>query len=129
MRFEASVLAILTLAGCSPSADEGPPSTGPSGIVGSEVRIEGRVDVGGYELAYICQGQGAPTVVLEAGYDSPGIETFADLIDSIAQTTRVCTYDRAGTGTSDAPPKELGLEVSWPACSRRTTELRRPGSS
>ena len=109
MRFKASVLAILTLVGCSPSADEGGRSTGPSGIDGSEVRIEGRVDVGGHELAYICQGRGAPTVLLEAGYDSPGTETFADLIDSIAQTTRVCTYDRAGTGTSDARPQELNL--------------------
>jgi pimeloyl-ACP methyl ester carboxylesterase len=109
LRFEASVLAILTLVGCSPSADQGAPSTGPSGIAGNEVQIEGRADVGGYELAYICQGQGAPTVLLEAGYDSPGTESFADLIHSIAQTTRVCTYDRAGTGTSDARPKERGL--------------------
>ena len=64
----------------------------------------GRVDVGGYELAYECHGSGSPTIVTEAGYDSSGIATWADLIDELAATSRSCAYDRAGTGASDDRP-------------------------
>jgi pimeloyl-ACP methyl ester carboxylesterase len=67
--------------------------------------LDTKVDIGGYSLALSCRGQGTPTVVLEAGYDSSGLDTWADLMDPLAETTRVCAYDRAGTGVSDPRPK------------------------
>jgi pimeloyl-ACP methyl ester carboxylesterase len=67
----------------------------------------GRVDVGGYELDYACQGAGRPTVVLEAGYGTGGTSAFFDLVPLLAASMRVCTYDRAGTGTSDPRPASL----------------------
>ena len=68
----------------------------------------GRADIGGYTLAYQCEGTGSPTVILEAGYTASGIGTFGRTIQpAIAGTTRVCTYDRAGIGVSDARPASL----------------------
>jgi pimeloyl-ACP methyl ester carboxylesterase len=48
-----------------------------------------------------CQGEGTPTVVLEAGLNTSG-DTFAALADTLAATTRVCWSDRAGVGDSAA---------------------------
>jgi pimeloyl-ACP methyl ester carboxylesterase len=68
----------------------------------------GRADIGGYTLAYQCEGTGSPTVILEAGYTASGIGTFGRTIQpAIAGTTRVCTYDRAGIGVSDARPASV----------------------
>ena len=61
------------------------------------------VDVGGYRLHINCTGSGSPTVVIDAGWGD--WSTAWGLVQSeVAQTTRVCTYDRAGTGWSDAGP-------------------------
>ena len=103
---------LVAMAGCDADGDDEAPSpaaTSPSTVEGGGAPSGGRVDVGGYELAYVCQGDGEPTVVLEAGYDSAGTSTFADLLAPIAEETRVCTYDRAGTGTSDPRPSAEGL--------------------
>jgi pimeloyl-ACP methyl ester carboxylesterase len=66
--------------------------------------LDTEVDVGGYSLALSCRGQGWPTIVLEAGYDSSGLDTWFDLMGPLSQISRVCTYDRAGTGVSDPRP-------------------------
>jgi pimeloyl-ACP methyl ester carboxylesterase len=58
------------------------------------------VDVGGYLLHVQCAGQGAPTVLLDAvsgGWSAH----WTHLLPEIAQTTRVCAWDRAGSGWSD----------------------------
>jgi len=65
----------------------------------------GRADIGGYELAYECVGEGEPTVILEAGLGAAGTNEFIGFIDRVADITRVCTYDRAGTGVSDDRPE------------------------
>jgi len=59
------------------------------------------VDVGGHRLHLRCTGAGSPTVVLEAG----GGEMSAVLgwiEPAVALDTRVCVYDRAGRGWSEA---------------------------
>lgn len=62
------------------------------------------IDVGGYRLHLYCQGEGDPTVVMEAGMS--GWSTDWSLVQpEIAKTTRVCTYDRAGYGWSDPGPR------------------------
>jgi pimeloyl-ACP methyl ester carboxylesterase len=68
----------------------------------------GRADVGGYELAYACEGEGTPVVILEAGLGAAGTETFFSFVDRVAGTSRVCTYDRAGTGSSDERAEGVG---------------------
>lgn len=61
------------------------------------------VDVGGHRLHIHCTGTGSPTVVIEAGLGdwSTGWNVVQQ---GVAKATRVCTYDRAGWGWSDAGP-------------------------
>ena len=61
------------------------------------------VDVGGYKLHLDCQGTGSPTVVLDAGLGGSSLD-WTLVQPELATTTRVCTYDRAGMGWSDAGP-------------------------
>jgi pimeloyl-ACP methyl ester carboxylesterase len=61
------------------------------------------IDVGGHHLHVYCLGEGDPTVILEAGMS--GWSTDWVLVQpTVAKATRVCTYDRAGYGWSDAGP-------------------------
>lgn len=61
------------------------------------------VDVGGYRLHIHCVGTGTPTVVIDAGWgDWSG--GWSRVQSEAAKTTRVCTYDRAGMGYSEAGP-------------------------
>jgi hypothetical protein len=55
------------------------------------------VAVDGYELHINCIGEGSPTVILDAagGSASP---SWGLVQPEIAQSTRVCAYDRAGMG-------------------------------
>ncbi len=66
------------------------------------------VDIGGRKLRLLTRGQGAPTVVIEAGMGAPGAgdPEWRKVIEEISKTNRVCIYDRAGLGKSD-PPKKL----------------------
>ena len=62
------------------------------------------VDVGGYCLHINCQGganEKTPTVVMEAAEFSL---SWASVQPEVAKFTRVCTYDRAGLGWSEASP-------------------------
>ena len=61
------------------------------------------VDVGGYRLHLSCTGSGSPTVVLlpGAGEFSPA---WAWIAPNVARDARVCAYDRAGRGWSEAAP-------------------------
>src|SRR5215210_3880770 len=62
------------------------------------------VDVGDHSLHINCIGEGSPTVILEAanlGMSAHWIRVQRQL----AQTTRVCAYDRAGMGWSEAGPE------------------------
>jgi pimeloyl-ACP methyl ester carboxylesterase len=62
------------------------------------------VDVGGYKLHILCSGQGPVTVVIDAGLGD--WSTSWSLVQpDLARYTKVCTYDRAGYGWSDAGPK------------------------
>ena len=61
------------------------------------------VDMGGYKLHLYCTGQGSPTVVLIGG--AGDFWAIWDPIQrNIAESTRVCTYDRPGLGSSDSHP-------------------------
>ena len=69
------------------------------------------IDVGGHSLHLRCSGSGSPTVILEpgAGEMSSGLAWIEPVV---AGDTRVCVYDRAGRGWSeaaDAPQDATGI--------------------
>jgi pimeloyl-ACP methyl ester carboxylesterase len=68
------------------------------------------VDVGGYRLHIDCQGNGSPTIVMEAGLTEPSL-MWALVQPQVSATTRVCVYDRAGLGWSDTSPQPRTAEV------------------
>jgi pimeloyl-ACP methyl ester carboxylesterase len=58
------------------------------------------VDVGGHRLHLQCTGSGSPTVVLEPGHGGSSSD-LAWITPTVARTSRVCVYDRAGRGWSE----------------------------
>jgi L-ascorbate metabolism protein UlaG (beta-lactamase superfamily)/pimeloyl-ACP methyl ester carboxylesterase len=64
------------------------------------VRPGALVDVGGRKIHMNCTGSGSPTVVIESGSISFAID-WLFVQPEVAKTTRVCSYDRAGSGWSD----------------------------
>lgn len=62
------------------------------------------VDVGGHQLHIVCAGQGSPTVILEAAAQAASAH-WVWVQPEVAEATRVCAYDRAGMGWSDAGPE------------------------
>jgi pimeloyl-ACP methyl ester carboxylesterase len=100
----ALIVAALLASGCtggSPPDATAPPSSSRSPSAFAKVEVDGA------ELAYECHGEGSPTIVAEAGYDTGGTTAFAGLLDPLSGVSRVCTYDRFGTGNSDARPAAL----------------------
>jgi pimeloyl-ACP methyl ester carboxylesterase len=71
------------------------------------VSFDQLIDVGGYRLHLVCDGQavnGSPTVILEAG--GGGSTSHWKLVQpEVAKFARVCSYDRPGLGGSDRKPK------------------------
>src|SRR3569832_2290281 len=61
-------------------------------------------DLGGWSLYLYWVGKGQPTLVIE-----PGLGDFAmdwrPVQDLVKADARICTYDRAGYGFSDAGPR------------------------
>jgi pimeloyl-ACP methyl ester carboxylesterase len=62
------------------------------------------VDIGSRRLYLYCTGKGSPTVVLDAGLGGSSLEWWA-VQQQLATHARVCAYDRAGYGWSDAGPR------------------------
>jgi len=91
-----SSLLLLTLLGIAAAQAELPSAPGDL------------VDVGGHSLHIYCQGEGSPTVVLEAGLGDGSIN-FRALQDRLARHTRTCAYDRAGYGWSEPGPAPRDL--------------------
>lgn len=60
------------------------------------------VDIGGLRLHINCTGTGSPAVIMEAGPDD-SLVSWQLVQPEISKFTRVCSYDRAGFGWSDAP--------------------------
>jgi pimeloyl-ACP methyl ester carboxylesterase len=69
-------------------------------------------DVGGHRLHLDCTGSGGPTVVLMSGLGGFSA-SWARIVPAVADTTRVCAYDRAGQGWSeDAPDPQDGVAAA-----------------
>ena len=93
----ASATAMASPVAASPPAD---PVAHPS------IKARFAVRDGARQLALVCWGEGSPTVLLETGGANIEQWSRSDVVRQLANRTRVCTYDRAGTGTSDPPPYE-----------------------
>lgn len=61
------------------------------------------VDVGGYKMHINCTGQGSPTVILGGGTMENSL-FWAGIQPEVVRYTRVCSYDRAGSGWSEPSP-------------------------
>ncbi len=102
---------LLALAGCGDdSAGDSQttaPRSDPTVTSDSPELEEGDLALrSGRSVHYRCVGQGTPAILLEAGTGSGGTDSLPpSFVDPLAEAARVCTYDRLGTGLSDAPPK------------------------
>ncbi len=68
------------------------------------------VNVDEFKMHIHCTGEGKLTILLEAGLDDFSI--FWSLVQpEIAKTARVCSYDRAGLGWSEASPSPRTSET------------------
>jgi pimeloyl-ACP methyl ester carboxylesterase len=70
-------------------------------VASSYLHAQRLVDVGGRRLNIICAGTGSPTVIRDAGLAADAT-SWRLVQPAIARHTRVCSYDRAGMGFSDA---------------------------
>jgi pimeloyl-ACP methyl ester carboxylesterase len=59
--------------------------------------------VDGHRMRLDCRGTGSPTIILDAGLGNDAL-IWGGVQPALAKTTRVCSYDRAGFGWSDALP-------------------------
>lgn len=101
-----AVIAAPLVAGCSSASGShgnrvSPSDQDPSPSAFAKVRVDGA------QMAYECHGVGSPTIIAEAGYDTGGTTAFAGLLEALSAVSRVCTYDRFGTGNSDLRPAAL----------------------
>ncbi len=67
------------------------------------------VDIGGYRLLLECVGTAAPTVVFEAGAGANRGGGPRRIQHVLGSDTRVCTYDRPGTGGGASDPRPAGI--------------------
>ena len=100
------VLASVLAAGCGgqePKAHRRPPVKTPR--LAPIAEGPGRfVAIGNGRTLYMeCVGSGSPAVVLEAGFGAD-THSWRDVQPEVGRGTRTCSYDRAGTGNSVAPP-------------------------
>ncbi len=103
----ALIVLTMTLPIPAPARRTGPAASSPSAASGD---FAGLIDIGGRQIYLECRGEGSPTVVLVAGYRASGRYWSDDLLrpaaprtmvlPAVAETTRVCAYDRPGSTAS-----------------------------
>lgn len=97
----------LLLAACAgqPAPPAVSPPSRPAPPTAAELAAGVRVDLGGRALFIQCANLEAPgpTVILEAGLAADH-RTWTQVQPDVASLARVCSYDRAGLGQSDAGP-------------------------
>jgi pimeloyl-ACP methyl ester carboxylesterase len=115
MMLLAAIVAVVLAAAAPALAGSGSPNNSAKGTLGKgdsgkgssghNKDFSGLVDIGGDRNMYMeCQGKGSPTVVFVSG-GGDRTETWSKTLDpskqavlpAIAETNRVCTYDRPGT--------------------------------
>ena len=69
------------------------------------------IDVGGHRLYIECSGSGGPAVILQPGLGASS-SAWASIAPTVAATTTVCSYDRAGHGRSDEAGRQDGIALA-----------------
>jgi pimeloyl-ACP methyl ester carboxylesterase len=105
-----ALLVLLLSQSISALAQSATPASSPSAPSAASGDFAGLVDIGGRNLYLECRGEGSPTVVLVSGYRASGRFWSDDLLQpdaprtmvlpGVAESTRVCAYDRPGTVAS-----------------------------
>ena len=124
-----AVIAAVVLAAAAPalavsrSPNDSAKGTFGKGNAGKNKDFSGLVDIGGGRKMYMkCYGKGSPTVVFVSG-GGDRAETWSKTLDpseqavlpAIAETNRVCAYDRPGTVlVTGAGPKDFKKSRSDP---------------
>lgn len=82
-------------------------TTAPGSMAPTQAATSFVVTVGSQQIAVRCNGAdtGRPTIVLMHGNGAGGQGQFNLVEPHLLTLSRVCTYDRPGTGGSPAPPK------------------------
>lgn len=92
-------------------AADGRPQPSPDPALDIYAKPGKLVDVGrGRRLNLRCSGNGAPTVMLEAGATADSM-TWHRVQPQLAKISSVCSYDRAGLGFSDEGPMPRNLDA------------------
>jgi hypothetical protein len=101
----AAIVAVVLAAAAPALAGSRSPNNSGKGNSGNHKEFAGLVDIGGGRNMYLeCHGKGSPTVVFVSGAGDRA-ETWSKTLDpskqpvlpAIAETNRVCAYDRPGT--------------------------------
>ena len=117
-RFQRKLVLLVTapamLIGCGNNGVSPPSTSATTGSTATQAltptqTLDGRFPVGSdkTQLAIRCWGQGSPVVIFDGGHrGGAGISSWqgSRIVLDLQRRTRVCTYDRAGTGTSDPAP-------------------------
>jgi pimeloyl-ACP methyl ester carboxylesterase len=69
------------------------------------------IDVGGHRLYIECSGSGGPAVILQPGLGATS-SAWATIAPTVAASTTVCIYDRAGHGRSDDAGSQDGIALA-----------------
>jgi pimeloyl-ACP methyl ester carboxylesterase len=69
------------------------------------------IDVGGHRLYIECSGSGGPAVIFQPGLGASS-SAWANIAPTVAATTTVCAYDRAGHGRSDEAGSQDGIALA-----------------
>jgi pimeloyl-ACP methyl ester carboxylesterase len=103
------VSSILLLQAAAGAAEPPAPAT-PDPALAAYAKPGELIDIGGRKLNLRCSGSGAPVVMLEAGAMTDSM-TWRLVQPLVAQTTKVCSYDRAGYGFSDDGPQPRDVDT------------------
>jgi pimeloyl-ACP methyl ester carboxylesterase len=110
------VIASLLVAACggaTPSTPASSAGSASSPTASASTELVADIDIGGRTLHLVCLGPtdtGEPTVLLEAGLESP-YQSWGEVLLGMQADHRLCAYDRAGLGMSD-PPTETSRTAS-----------------
>jgi len=66
----------------------------------------------GRMLHFVCMGQGSPTIILSAGMGDFAGAAWGNIQPEMAETTRVCSWDRPGFGLSDGTSAPLDVAAT-----------------
>jgi pimeloyl-ACP methyl ester carboxylesterase len=109
----ATVALTLTVAACGASnatpAADAPPSTTTT-IERPDGPVDELVPIDSGRMHLRCAGSGDSTVLLISGWDE-GDESWSAIEPTLDVRSRVCSYERFGTGTSDPPSTTQTFET------------------